>query len=403
MPQGDSPGSARLCPGLAVRLNIAELARRTGLHQPHLNRARRDLVEAGVLRETAVGAYEVVVDPAGYQPGTFLDRGLLKGYAAIGCEGSEGPAPEPARPKTVYSDRPKTVYPNGLVDQKPSISETGKACADQKPSISDDLADQKPSISTKNRLSRARGEDREITKQQPPLSAGAQEGAAAAAHDPRTGEPGEPPAVVPAFDETLPVADGPFDAPLDDVRRYRESLYRTFGVTGLCDEWWEHRRRYDMRAWWWALRRLVDRSRKIRELSYLAQVASDWKGQAALPPPGAPAAAARRGDPPPGQAESRGCEYCSGEGIVTVYHPRPDPSRRIPATAPADCVCPRGRAVREAYDEAARRRRIDFGDVLAGGVDWLEHSPDLPADGTAPCRPAPNGHAHRLAKKFSAD
>jgi hypothetical protein len=122
-----------------------------------------------------------------------------------------------------------------------------------------------------------------------------------------------------------------------------------------------------------------------------------------LPPPGDPKAAngGRRGDPPPGQAESKDCPHCSGEGMVTVYHPRPDPARRILPTTCADCVCPRGRAMRGSRKPAELARIVDLEDVLAGGVDWL---PDPPASPPPPNgHPAPRRMAAAAAKKFSAE
>jgi hypothetical protein len=73
--------------------------------------------------------------------------------------------------------------------------------------------------------------------------------------------------------------------------------------------------------------------------------------------------------PVPGKAESMGCEYCSGEGLVTVFHPDPKGARQPPSTS-ADCVCPLGRSIRDRRKPSDARRILDLADVLAGKSAW---------------------------------
>lgn len=80
--------------------------------------------------------------------------------------------------------------------------------------------------------------------------------------------------------------------------------------------------------------------------------------------------------PPPAKAESAGCEHCSGEGQVRVFHPKPDAGRRIPPSTSADCVCSWGRARRSSRDDADNRRIVDLADVLAGRSPWQLEQPE---------------------------
>jgi hypothetical protein len=424
MPQGRPQGSVSLCPGTgrslfaavggtkgvvlwaileaggrpghAVPLNCAELARQTGLRQPHLNRARLDLVRDGVLRETAVGTYEPVVEPRRYDPAALIGGDELVGYCAGGClDGEDVSGQETDRsspPKSVYFERPKSVYPNGVGAQKASISEDGQ---DQKPSISADPAIWGIAKHTKNGLPRARGEDGEINTKPRRQFAGPREDAAAAASEPARGG-GKPPYP----DAHRPVTPGPHGPTDEQARAFFDALWDAFGCARLCDEWWEGRREFDPRAWWHALREVRGRGTKIRKLSYLRYPAGEWRETAPLPPSADPAAPPPgRHDPAPGQAESKDCEYCCGSGLVTVYHPRPDPARRIPAEAHAACVCPRGRVILA----SAGAIRLDFDDVLKGGVDWLPDRPERAERPPRPPRADGFSAARRLARKFAAD
>lgn len=84
---------------------------------------------------------------------------------------------------------------------------------------------------------------------------------------------------------------------------------------------------------------------------------------------------------------SKDCEYCCGNGIVSVYHPTPDHERRIPVSVGAHCICPHGRWIRRRLSgqEETRdllRRIPDFSEVLAGLSTWLAEMPGvLPFDG----------------------
>jgi hypothetical protein len=77
----------------------------------------------------------------------------------------------------------------------------------------------------------------------------------------------------------------------------------------------------------------------------------------------------------PAKAASKHCEHCSGEGVVTVYHPAPDPARRIPATTPADCTCLWGRKIRAGRSAEDAARIPDLADVLARRCAWLADRP----------------------------
>lgn len=84
---------------------------------------------------------------------------------------------------------------------------------------------------------------------------------------------------------------------------------------------------------------------------------------------------------------SRDCEYCCGNGLVSVYHPTPDHERRIPVSVGAHCICPHGRWMRRKLGEREEDRHLmrripDFADVLDGRSIWLAEMPGvLPFDG----------------------
>lgn len=78
-----------------------------------------------------------------------------------------------------------------------------------------------------------------------------------------------------------------------------------------------------------------------------------------------------RGAAVPGEAESKDCPHCSGIGQVPVFHPTPDPANRIPESISADCVCPRGRMMRNSRDAVMAKRVPDLAEVLAGRSLWL--------------------------------
>lgn len=66
------------------------------------------------------------------------------------------------------------------------------------------------------------------------------------------------------------------------------------------------------------------------------------------------------------------CPDCGGAGMLTVYHPFPDPTRRIPESTVAACVCPSGRWVWRAHcrDFKGKPRFVDLAEVAAGRSPW---------------------------------
>ena len=89
------------------------------------------------------------------------------------------------------------------------------------------------------------------------------------------------------------------------------------------------------------------------------------------------------------QADSRGCRYCSGEGMVIVFHPQYTGSPviefkchdrgwvRTAGRVAAHCVCKMGRWMRERTDEEMLRCIPDYQKCLDGESFWL---PDDPTD-----------------------
>lgn len=80
------------------------------------------------------------------------------------------------------------------------------------------------------------------------------------------------------------------------------------------------------------------------------------------------------------EAASKGCDRCGGYGLTTVWHPRPDPDARIPATTAAYCSCAAGRWIEKAHREQSpdfRRRFVDLVDVLAGRSGWSAEGRDV--------------------------
>lgn len=76
------------------------------------------------------------------------------------------------------------------------------------------------------------------------------------------------------------------------------------------------------------------------------------------------------------KAASYRCEWCSGEGQLTLWHPDPSTRLRIPPTVGAHCVCQHGRFIRskiaQSKDGEYLLKRIpDFAFVLSGGTGWL--------------------------------
>lgn len=75
---------------------------------------------------------------------------------------------------------------------------------------------------------------------------------------------------------------------------------------------------------------------------------------------------------------SKGCVYCGPEqpsGFACVFHPRPDPANRIPATVAAFCVCPLGRFNLECHTPESRRAFADVARILSGQSGWLLDRP----------------------------
>jgi hypothetical protein len=77
---------------------------------------------------------------------------------------------------------------------------------------------------------------------------------------------------------------------------------------------------------------------------------------------------------------SRDCEHCGGEGLATVFHPRPSwaLANRRPVQVAATCVCPLGRWIkrRHAQDSPVLCGRIpDLADVLDGRSLWRAEIP----------------------------
>lgn len=78
------------------------------------------------------------------------------------------------------------------------------------------------------------------------------------------------------------------------------------------------------------------------------------------------------------EAASKSCDRCGGVGLTTVYHPRPNPAEKIPATVAAYCVCAYGRWVKG--NHAARcpdvaKRTPDLADAIGRRCIWLEEPP----------------------------
>jgi hypothetical protein len=84
---------------------------------------------------------------------------------------------------------------------------------------------------------------------------------------------------------------------------------------------------------------------------------------------------------------SFGCEHCGGEGLATVYHPRPSDENRIAKTYAAYCVCALGRWTRHNHAQHSPdllHRIPDFEHVLAGGSAYLAEPPAVIAKGGWP-------------------
>lgn len=77
-------------------------------------------------------------------------------------------------------------------------------------------------------------------------------------------------------------------------------------------------------------------------------------------------------------AASLSCERCGGEGLTSVFHPRPDPANRVPVAVAAYCVCAMGRWIDRTHRTKSpeiRKRMVDLEDVIAGRVGWLANPP----------------------------
>ena len=92
--------------------------------------------------------------------------------------------------------------------------------------------------------------------------------------------------------------------------------------------------------------------------------------------------------------DSRGCRYCQGAGIVTVYHehyqgsatvvlestnPRTGEVMPIKAagTVGAYCVCPLGMWMHSRCKDEDKPRLVQVLDVLAGRTRYVMERPDL--------------------------
>jgi hypothetical protein len=81
-------------------------------------------------------------------------------------------------------------------------------------------------------------------------------------------------------------------------------------------------------------------------------------------------------------AAAKGCPFCAGEGLCSVWHRAPDYAKRRPETAAAYCVCAMGKWVEGRHAGTFPRiPRLEA--VLLGRTDWRLEPPGLapvPAD-----------------------
>ena len=83
------------------------------------------------------------------------------------------------------------------------------------------------------------------------------------------------------------------------------------------------------------------------------------------------------------EADSKDCDDCHGEGLVTVYAPgytgspigKLKDGQRYVARTMAHCRCPLGRLIRSSWKEDVVRRTPDLIDVLNGYSRWSVDDP----------------------------
>ena len=68
----------------------------------------------------------------------------------------------------------------------------------------------------------------------------------------------------------------PFDPPLDEVRATFDLLWRAFGNRKVCEGYLRTRKRFDSRAWRWAIEKVRVRGDRPRSINFLGKIASDW-------------------------------------------------------------------------------------------------------------------------------
>jgi hypothetical protein len=91
---------------------------------------------------------------------------------------------------------------------------------------------------------------------------------------------------------------------------------------------------------------------------------------------------------------SRNCQFCSGAGMTTVYHPAPDPARKESACVAAHCSCPAGRWMRSRLAEQSPELLRRIPDLLAVTQGYSTYQIDPPGfDPNAEPKPFPGTRA----------
>ena len=95
------------------------------------------------------------------------------------------------------------------------------------------------------------------------------------------------------------------------------------------------------------------------------------------------------------RANSKDCEYCNGEGMVTVYAPNYDGSPfaitasgiKYASRVVAHCLCPLGKFIRAATKEDVRRRIPEVSSIVDRESRWLLKDPtgDNPISTSSRC------------------
>ncbi len=240
-----------LSPRPRATLSASAIARRSGLKQPNVSRAIRELMEAGVLHRESDGSYRFL---KGYWTWTTASRGgsaraaLLTPVEVAYCQS----APSIAK-----------AYQHGYDETAYIQRDIASTNADDAP-ISNEIWNhiQRDIAPISNGICAEASPYRNAREEEIKKEEEASQGAAT-------------PPPFPHEDGPLDIWPGPFELTREQSESTWLNLWRSFGNLAICNGFYERQRGHSSDTWGRAIRRVVRRGKKISSIGYLDTIAGD--------------------------------------------------------------------------------------------------------------------------------